>query len=164
MKRLGLALLGLVVAAPAAVAGDWTWNIGYHNPVVSTFGLNLLWFGQDFGFEAGIGWIDVNSSTAKKKDDTSGADGKETTHVTVAGGLNGKYFLTGGKLRPYLQAGIGIGIGASAGEHSGIGAGTGAGYGGIGLMAGSPGFYGYGAFNIDGSKDTFLQAGLGADL
>lgn len=158
MKRL-LLLTALLFCASKAQAGAWTWNVGYHNPAVSTFGLNLLWFGSEFGFEAGIGWIDVSSV-----EETNGAKKKSSTKLNIAGDVDGKYFLTSGKFRPYLQAGFGIGFGATTGDDAGASAGTGGGFGGIGLLIGSPDFYAYGSFNMNGSKETFAQAGIGAGL
>ena len=153
VKRLvGLACSLLLLASPAVA--DWTWNVGYHNPAGSTVGLNLLYLGPTFGFEAGLGWIDVRADS----DDDKKTDGS----FAAAGDVNLKYFVSSGKVRPYAQAGVAIGFGARTG--SGAGASTGGGFAGLGLLIGSPSFYGYGAYDLDGSRSAFVQAGLGFDL
>ena len=47
------ALAGLGASTPARA--DWTWNVGYQNPAGSTFGLNLLYLGTQWGIEFGVG-------------------------------------------------------------------------------------------------------------
>lgn len=150
-------------AAPAHAV--WTWNIGYHNPAVSTLGLNFLYLGTDWGFETGIGWIDVRSNAEDAKEtETTADDNKESTSLTVAGDVDVKYFLTSGKFRPYLQGGVGVGLGAKTGSGGGVGAGTGEGFGGLGVLFGSQALYAYASYNLNGSKSAFVQAGVGADL
>jgi hypothetical protein len=176
---------GLLAASPARA--DWTWNIGYQNPVVSTWGLNLFYIGSQWGFEVGLGYIDAHASDSPGADKTNSSNnsssnnsssngttnGKTTTTLNAAGDVNGKYFLSGGTVRPYLQAGIGIGLGLSGtssevaplpSHPEGFAAGTGEGYGGIGLLIGSNSFYVYGAYNLNADKNGFLQAGLGFGL
>ncbi len=163
VKRLvGLGCSLLLLASPAAA--DWTWNVGYHNPAGSTVGLNLLYLGQTFGFEAGLGWLDVRADSDDSKDDKVNSDDDKKTggSFAAAGDVNLKYFFGSGTFRPYAQAGVGVGLGARTG--SGAGASTGGGFAGLGLLIGSPSFYGYGAYNLDGSRNAFGQAGLGFDL
>jgi hypothetical protein len=178
LRRRGVGL-GVVLASFAlslfgtSARAEWTWNVGYHNPAVSTWGLNLLYLGPQWGFETGIGWVDVSStkSTDPKSGDASATDdGKakaektRTTRLNLAGDVDVKYFLASGKLRPFLQAGLGVGIGAAAGADSGFGAGTGGGFAGLGLLIGGPSFYVYGSYNWTGRSSTFAQAGLGFGL
>ena len=149
-----LALIALlVVAAPAR--GEWTANVGYHNPITATYGLNLLYLGRSWGFEAGIGWLDLYSS----KDSSS--DTKRHTSASVVGDVNLKYFLTTGSVRPYLQGGFGAGVGAS---NSGAGASVGGGFAGIGVMLGSTSVYFYGSYTVDASHNNIAQGGLGVAL
>lgn len=146
---------------------NWTLNIGYHNPIVSTWGLNLLYIGSKFGFEAGVGWVEVDANGDDDQDDQPGDDENEdTAALRIAGDVDLKYFINSGAARAFLQGGVGVGIGANAGDESGAGAGagTGGGFAGIGLLIGSPSVYAYGSFNISGSEDTFLQAGIGFDI
>ena len=160
MKRIVPQLVVIAAAlaglAPSARA-DWTVNAGYHNPIVSTYGLNLLYIGSEWGFEAGLGWVDIHDQK------TTDANGKETTDTQfhAAGDVDLKYFLSSGTVRPYLQGGVAVGIGATNG---GAGAGAGDGFGGIGLLIGSPKLYIYGSYNMNAAKDDFVQAGIGVGL
>lgn len=165
--QLGRAALAVSAAvfsmglASSALAGDLTLNVGYHNPVDSTYGANLLWLGSSWGFEAGVGWVDVHDNTA-----TNGK-GEQTTKSTsfeAAGDLDLKYFFSGSGVRPYMQAGFGVGIGATAGSGSGAGAGTGGGFAGLGLLLGSKTFYAYVSLDMDSSKNGFAQGGLGVGI
>ena len=154
---VALGLLAAGAATPARADGGWTLNIGYQNPVVSTWGLNLLYIGSSWGFEAGLGWVDLQNHN------TTDQNGKTTTNTSfhAAGDVNLKYFLSDGSLRPYLQAGVAVGLGA---DNNGAGAGAGDGFGGIGLLLGSAKLYAYGSYNINVAHYTFAQAGIGFGL
>ena len=175
---IGLAGLALV---PGTARASWTVNAGYHNPAVSTYGLNLLNIGTNWGFEVGVGWIDV----AVQDDDSksllhvpapataeSGAARRvlrDETKFTLAGGASLKYFFSSGKVRPYLQGGADFGIGATTGKDGdgkdgGAGASAFGPYGGLGLLIGSPSFYIYGAYNLAEHQNTFAQAGIGIGI
>ena len=153
---------GLVAPAGARASAEWTANIGYHNPVISTYGLNFLYFGQNLGFEIGLGWIDVQSESTKESDDASNTKKSTGTSLHLAGDLDVKYFLSSGKFRPYIQAGVAYGVGAST--ESGASAGTGGGFAGLGIMAGTPDLYLYGAYDLNSSRDGFVQAGIGTSI
>lgn len=159
------ATLGAIFSGSQMARADWTANIGYHNPVIATYGLNLLYFGQSIGFEVGLGWIDVKSETSKDSSSDSSTDSsskKTNTSLHLAGDLDLKYFFTSGKVRPYVQGGVAYGIGAST--NNGASAGTGGGFAGLGLLFGGPPLYAYAAYNFDSSRDGFVQVGLGTSL
>ncbi len=138
----------------SVASAAWSLNLGFHNPPNSTFGVNFLYFGSQWGFEAGVGWVDARSTDNGKSD---------TTSVAATGDVNGKYFFTSGSVRPYLQGGIGVGIGAAAGDRGGVGAGASGLFAGAGLLFGSPKFYGYGSYNVT-QGSGFGQAGIGFGL
>ena len=160
----GLLVTLCSVQAPLARA-EWTANVGYHNPVDATIGLNLLYFGKPWAFEVGLGWIDASTDKTTTKDKNSSSKTKTTGgSVAAAGDVDVKYLFGASKFRPYVQAGVGVGIGAGAGSSVGLGASAGGLFAGIGLMLGSPGFYGYGSYNGDKYGNTFAQGGLGVSL
>ncbi len=165
-----LAIAGFFAMAPDCFA-DWTLNVGYHNPRPATYGVNFLYIGTSWGFEAGIGWLDVNAEKSADDDDvdakngTANDDAKDDGDASfaIAGDVDLKYFLASGGARPYLQFGIGAGFGAD--DDSGFDAGAGGPFGGIGLLAGSPSLYLYVAASVDGAaNDPRLEAGIGFDL
>jgi len=177
---MGLAGLALV---PGTARASWTVNAGYHNPAVSTYGLNLLNIGTNWGFEIGVGWIDVavqddDSKSLARVPVPVAAEGRvspslvrqDETRFALAGGASLKYFFSSGKVRPYLQGGADFGIGATTGkdkdgkDDGGAGASAFGPYGGLGLLIGSPSFYIYGAYNLAEHQNTFAQAGLGIGL
>jgi len=156
---------------------DWTLNVGYHNPVGSTLGLNFLNFGSHWAFEIGVGWVDIKSDAAEKvedddedsdnanddDEDDDDDDDKKTT-VAIGGDMDLKYLFRSGFFRPYLQAGLGYGGGRSIGTDSEPAHGVGGPFIGAGLMFGSPKFYAYGAVTTNLNHAHSLQAGLGFDL
>jgi len=168
-KRMRRYLMAAIILASSVLAvsrpamANWTLNLGYQNPAGSSYGVNFLYFGQQWGFEIGIGWMELK---AKDSDDanngTNNNDKKDNASLKVAGDIDVKYFFSGRSLRPYAQLGFGYGAGAAVGEDAGAGVATGAGFAGIGLIAGDPGFYGYASFNV--GAGSFLQAGLGFDI
>lgn len=127
LKSLGLVIMLL---ASASARADWTWNVGYQNPAVSTFGFNLFYMGNPWGFEVGLGWIDVSSH----KNDDSGdeiqpkegddGDDKSSAGIHLAGDADVKYMLSSGKFRPYVQGGFGLGIGAESDRGAAASAGA----------------------------------------
>ncbi len=167
LLKMLLAFAGLVGIAPEGFA-DWTLNVGYHNPRPATYGVNFLYLGSQWGFEAGIGWIDVNAEKSSDDDDDDATDGSAKdddgdASFAVAGDVDVKYFLASGGVRPYLQFGLGAGFGAD--DDSGFNAGAGGPFGGIGLLAGSPSLYVYVAGTVDGAvQGPRLEAGVGFDL
>lgn len=136
-----------------AIAG-WTANIGYNNPP-GAIGLNFLYLGSKWGFEAGIGKVNANSTT----DDSSTKSDESASSLALSGDLNLKYFLSKGTFSPYFQGGVGAGLGAS---NSGVGAGLGGGFLGLGLMIGNEGFHLYGG--VIGAKSFGAQVGLGMKI
>lgn len=168
--RLVLALVALSSGLATEAQANWSANVGYQNPAVSTYGLNFLYLGSQWAFETGIGWIDAEASADDDDDDAAGTatgeakDKDDGASVHVAGDIDVKYLFSGGGLRPYIQAGVGVGIGAAAGDDSGAGAGTGGGFVGIGLFVGGTSAYGYASINAGGGDSTFVQAGIGLDI
>ncbi len=146
----------LVTVSSSTAHANWTLNVGYQNPIVSTWGLNLLYIGSRWGFETGIGWIDAETGTDKNDD----KDSKASIHI--AGDVDLKYFFSSGTARPFIQGGFGVGLGAQS--EVGAGAGTGGGFAGVGILLGSPKLYGYGSYNLGSSENSFVQAGLGFDI
>jgi len=156
-------LIAGIVSMSSQANANWTLNLGYQNPVVSTWGLNLLYIGSQWGFEVGVGWVDAEANVDEAENNNNNQDrDKNKASIEIAGDVDLKYFFTSGTARPFLQGGFGVGLGAKAGE--GAGAGTGGGFVGLGILLGSPSVYGYGSFNINGSDHSFLQAGLGVDI
>ena len=145
--------LCLALLTPSAFAG-WTGNLGYNNPPGS-IGLNFLYLATKWGFEAGIGRVNADSTT----DDSSTKEDESSSSVGLTGDLNLKYFFTRGTFNPYMQAGVGAGIGASG---SGVGAGLGGGFLGAGILIGNEGFHIYGG--VVGSSSIAGQAGIGIKL
>ena len=149
-------LLTTFISAPALA--NWTFNLGYHNPPGAKVGANFLYIGSDWGFELGLGWLDLDSS------DKDGDNDDDSTTAQASGAVSVKYFLSSGAARFYVQAGMGAAIGAEVGDDNDLGAGLGGPYGGLGLLLGSPKFYGYAAYNIGRGDDGFAQAGIGFDI
>jgi hypothetical protein len=170
MHRIALACLAsLTLFAPTSAFADWTLNLGYQNPAGSTYGLNFLYMGAKWAFEAGIGWVDasttVDDDDDDKDDDKDGdKDDDDSASLALGGDIDLKYLFSSGSIRPFLQAGFGVGIGGRVGDGSGASAGTGSGFGGAGLLVGSKSLYLYGSYNINGSDHSFVQAGLGFDI
>lgn len=164
MVRWMKPLLGLVVMLSAEIAAaNWTLNVGYHNPTNATYGLNFLYLGSRWGFEVGVGWLDfatVNTDDADEDEEKT----DDTAAGVIAGDVDLKYFFKGSGLRPYLQVGAGAFVGASAGKETDAAAGLGGLFYGVGVLAGSPKFYGYASGLLGRHDDVTLQAGLGFDL
>lgn len=135
--------LTLLVARPAAA--DWTLNIGYHNPVGSEVGVNLLHFWNKWAFEIGAGYFNAKDSK-----------------VTIAGDLDFKYLFGSSWVRPYLMAGVGYGTGALFEDGGGVSAGAGGGFIGGGIFLKGRPFYVY--LGAAANRGTTFQAGLGFDL
>ncbi len=159
-----IVLLVLTSCISQILWANWTFNLGYQNPPGALVGANLFYFGSSWGAEVGIGGIDVD--TLSKNNDKENSETQENTWATTIGGdVNIKYFLTPGKIRPYMQGGLGLGISATAGKDSNAHAGTGKLFGGIGLMGGSPSFYAYvSAVIMNITIRGLFQAGIGIDL
>lgn len=139
----------------------WSANLGYHNPPIALVGINSMKEWSHFAFEAGVGWIDASLvDSDKSEDDDEDEKSKDSATLGLAGGINGKYLFDGGRLRPYLQAGVGSAIGASVGKYTGIGAQFGGGYGGGGVYLGGKDLYGYLSANYM-PHFFFAQAGIG---
>ncbi len=166
-KPMVLALIAFVLMVDSGKAyGNWTLNLGYHNPVGATYGVNMLYFGSKWAFEAGLGWARVTKTTTDEQTTASEGDDKEDLSVSFGGDIDGKYLFGSGSLRPYLQAGIGAGFGATVGDHSDAGAGVGGLFLGAGLLIGAPKLYVYGSAIAGAHTDSDIswQAGLGFDI
>ncbi|MBC7659495.1 MAG: hypothetical protein H7249_07275 [Chitinophagaceae bacterium] len=148
---------------------EWTLNLGYHNPVYSKLGLNFLYWGSQWNFEVGIGWLDgVIDANGKTRDTTnSDTSTKKENKIAaaVAGDLNIKYRFSNGTFSPYFQGGYGAYTGAQIGDNSGATVSLGAPFVGLGFFVGKPSFYGYlaGNYMID-PQNVQVQAGLGFAL
>ena len=170
MFRVIPILAGLMLFAPDCFA-NWTLNLGYQNPRPATYGVNFLYVGSQWGFEAGIGWIDVDAEAdtddeadeANDKDDEDDEDDENDASLAVAGDIDVKYFFANGGVKPYLQLGLGAGLGAD--DDSGFHAGAGGPFVGLGIFAGSPSLYVYVAASTSGSRDApRIEAGIGFDI
>jgi len=155
-------IASIATSTSSSALANWTLNVGYQNPIVSTWGLNLLYIGSQWGFEAGVGWVDAEANVNEDEDDRNPGEEEKGASFRVAGDIDLKYFFMSGAARPFLQGGFGVGFGAKSGEGAGVGAGGG--FVGLGILLGSPAIYGYGSYNVSGSENTFLQAGLGVDI
>ncbi len=142
---------------------NWTLNLGYHNPMNSKFGVNFLYWGSQWNFEVGIGWLDANAEADDDKDEVDTDDDK--VGVAAAGDINFKYRFSTGGIAPYLQLGMGASTGVEVGDDTDGGVGLGGPFVGGGLFFGKPAFYGYLALNLlIESKNTEAQAGIGFDI
>ena len=131
----------------------------------------MLYFSNNWAFEIGLGYVDSSTSTDDEDDDddtntnaSATEDEEESITVRASGGLNLKFFLGSGGIKPYAQIGVGAGIGAKTGDEGGLGAGVGGGYGGLGIFAGKPSLYIYGSYNLSSNENSFIQLGLGFDI
>lgn len=139
-------------------AGGWSWNIGYQNPANASWGLNFLYRSSKWGFELGIGRLDVDS------EDTNDNNKDDSTNISLGGDMDLKYFFSGGSVQPFVQGGFLTGLGGHTGDHSGLGAGTGSGFGGLGIMANASSWYVYASYNLASYHADFIQAGIGFNL
>ncbi|MDD9950048.1 MAG: hypothetical protein OXT67_00640 [Zetaproteobacteria bacterium] len=157
MKAWGMLVcgLGLQLVMTSKVLCTPSINLGYHNPIFSKYGINLLFMSDNLGLEIGLGGvdgkIDVDDSTESAEEDSG-------SRLNMIGSINGKYYLGSGKARIYLQLGMGLAAGAEDGEGS-YAAGNTAYFGG-GLWLGGEDLYFYGSYNTTGPH-TFTQAGIG---
>lgn len=132
----------------------WSWNIGYHNPPGSNFGLNFQYFWTNWAVELGVG--SINSSNNNNNNNSSA--------VSVGGDVNLKYLFGSSTFRPYLEGGVGMGTAAASGSNGGVSAGTGSGFLGLGLMLkGNPFYFYIGAVSGNNSSGD-LNLGLGFDF
>ena len=144
---------------PASLAhADWTLNIGWHNPPGSTLGVNFLYLGQAWGFEAGIGAVNLAAEGTAAQDD------RDNAHLSISGALNVKYFFGSGGVRPYAQVGFGAGIGATVGDDAGAGGGVGGPFAGLGIFGDAGKWYVYAAYNVWQNSGGSPQAGVGFHL
>lgn len=158
----GLFLSLMLTAIPEASA-NWTLNLGYHNPLNSQLGVNFLYWGSQWNFEIGIGWIDADAEA----DDDAGEEDPDDDKVSfaAAGDIDIKYRFTTGSVAPYIQFGFGAGTGAEVGDDTDAGVGIGGPFAGLGLFFGKPQLYGYVAGNyLIESEDTEFQGGIGFDI
>lgn len=168
-------LISFIIATSSLVStnafADWTLNLGYHNPINSKLGVNFLYWGSQWNFEVGIGYVD---SEVHEEDDnatnngTASDDNNDDDHVSasVAGDIDIKYRLMTGTFAPYVQGGFGAWTGAKVGEEdSGADADVGGPFVGVGFFIGKPSFHVYfgGNYMID-PETTQLQGGVGFDI
>ncbi|MBQ49404.1 MAG: hypothetical protein CMP10_18645 [Zetaproteobacteria bacterium] len=146
-----------LLVIPATGLGNWTLNLGYHNPPNSTFGINFLYFGSSLSYELGVGYSTLGTVNNDNDNESDNAQ------AIVLGAANIKYFFSKSGIRPYLQGGFSAGAFVSVGEDNQASLNIGGGYAGLGLMFGSPKFYGYLSGNAN-SGGTIIQLGLGWDI
>ncbi|MCX6128150.1 MAG: hypothetical protein NTX25_03685 [Proteobacteria bacterium] len=162
-KKFAFFLLILSSLASSPIYANWTFNLGYHNPMNAKFGLNLLYWGSQWNFEAGVGWFDGDVRATDDKNETNKDD--DGVSVALAGDINFKYRFSTATVAPYLQIGLGASTGATVGDNNDAGANLGGPFIGAGLMLGKPNLYGYAAYNISSSQNSGqFQAGLGFDI
>lgn len=163
-----LASVGFCLASPCYA--NWTLNLGYHNPMNAHWGLNFLYWGSQWNFEVGIGWVDADVGTSNDTDTTNTTnttneeEEDDTVGLAIAGDINLKYRFTSGAVTPYIQVGLGAWTAAAVGDNSDANADLGGPFAGLGLMFGKPNFYVYAAYNVNKSEDGQFQAGLGFDI
>jgi hypothetical protein len=157
---VALASLGLCLASPSYA--NWTLNLGYHNPMNADLGVNFLYWGSQWNFEVGIGWVDADAKATDDADETVKDD--DGVGLALAGDLNVKYRFTTGGIAPYVQLGIGAWTSAAIGDETDANADLGGPFVGLGLMLGKPNFYGYAAYNVDKNENDQIQAGIGFDI
>lgn len=168
-----LALLAMTVTSflvsERAVA-NWTLNLGYHNPLNATVGVNFMRLSGNWAFEIGIGWVDLNTIDTDKDDqpnnnsnnNNANDEDEDTAQAAIAGEIDIKYLFSSGSFRPFLQGGFGAGVAAEVGKHIDAGAGIGGPFIGGGLFMGSPKFYGY--VSTIFTEHFPIQAGIGFDM
>lgn len=151
---IGLAPLCLLPVYEAK-AGDWGLTVAYNNPAGANIGANLMYLGQVFAFEVGVGGVAGDAEDGNADGDADTAKGGLWGDVDIK-------VLFGQKWRPYLEAGFGMALGAGLGKGSGVQAGAGSPFAGGGLMyVGSPLlFYVAGDYTFE-SQDLFPVVGLG---
>jgi hypothetical protein len=161
-KRLlsALALAGTCLASPSYA--NWTLNLGYHNPMNADLGVNFLYWGSQWNFEVGIGWVDADAKATDDKDEAVKDD--DGVGLALAGDLNVKYRFVNGTIAPYVQLGIGAWTSAAVGDQTDANADLGGPFAGIGLMIGKPNLYVYAAYNVDKNENDQVQAGIGFDI
>ncbi len=142
---------------------DWTLNLGYHNPVYSKVGVNFLYWGSQWNFEVGIGWIDGDIHADDDKADKNKDD--DNVAAAAAGDINIKYRFLTGTFAPYIQGGFGASTYAKVGDNSGADANLGGPFVGAGFFIGKPAFHVYlaGNYMLD-PQTTQIQAGIGFDI
>jgi hypothetical protein len=157
-------ILTILLFTPASSAwANWTLNLGYHNPPHAQVGINFLYWGSNWNFEAGIGWINAEAaadddSTVEEKNE------KDELSLAISGDLNVKYRFSSGGIAPYVQFGMAAAMGAAVGDENDAGAGLGSPFVGLGLMFGKPSLYAYAAYNFWSSEQGEPQAGIGFDI
>lgn len=129
-------------------AGGWGLSLGYNNPAGANIGGNLIYIGQDFAFEIGVGSV-------------AGRSGENATSGSLSGDIDGK-ILFGSSLRPYLEAGLGLGFGAGVGTGGGAGAQAGNPFLGAGVLFDGSRIFGYvaGDYTLN-TKYFYPVIGLG---
>lgn len=159
-------LLPLFLLVSNNAFANWTLNLGYQNPLNALIGVNFMRFSGNWGFEIGIGWVDLTTIDTDKEDKPStrnnNDDEDDTAHAAIAGEIDIKYFFSSGSVRPFLQGGFGAGVAAEVGKHIDADAGVGGPFIGGGLFMGSPQFYGY--ISTIFADHLPLQAGIGFDI
>ena len=68
---------------------DWSLNLGYQNPANAQYGINFLYEGSNWGFEGGVGYIDIN---VEKEADDSTESKKNEADFRVGGEIDIRYF------------------------------------------------------------------------
>ncbi len=144
---------------------DWTLNIGYHNPLYSNLGVNFLYWGSQWNFEIGVGWVDGDAQQAEDADNNGTNEKESSVSAAVAGDLDLKYRFMTGTFSPFIQGGFGATTYAKVGDSSGADANLGSPFVGGGFFIGKQSFHVYVAGNyLLESKDTEVQGGIGFDI
>ncbi|RZA27261.1 MAG: hypothetical protein EOP10_00690 [Proteobacteria bacterium] len=170
MQRLPQKLLLLLIFLPFAITSNtakanWTLNLGYHNPVNSHLGVNFNYWGSQWNFELGIGWIDGDAQAAEDKDNNGTNEEKNHVSAAAAGDIDIKYRFLTGTFAPFVQGGFGASTWAQVGDESGADANLGGPFVGAGFFIGKPAFHVYVAGNyMITPKTTQIQGGIGFDI
>lgn len=136
-------------AASASSASAWSFNLGWHNPVQALIGFNAQYLGSTLGFEAGIGWADVEADEDRRK-----------ASLALLGDANMKYLFMAGWFRPYVELGVTFSNNYYLAKETGLDLTTGSAFFGGGAIVGSPNFYGY-LSGLYWNGKPWTQFGLG---
>ncbi len=164
-KLLIVSFFTTLIFSSRIARADWTLNIGYHNPNYSNLGVNFLYWGSQWNFELGIGWVDADAQKAEDADNNGTNEKDNSVSAAVAGDLDLKYRFMTGTFSPYVQAGFGASTYAKVGDDSGADANLGGPFVGGGFFIGKQSFHVYVAGNyLLESEDTEVQGGIGFDI
>ncbi len=155
--KLKSIIIGMLLLNSSVTFANWSWNIGYHNPPGSAFGLNFMKLWSNWAVEVGIGYLGSSETKSSTTNSGSSNSNSNTAQISTSGDLNLKYLFSSGTFRPYLQGGLGTA--ASVSNKTGANASASNNFVGAGffLMGSSVYFYTSYVYNTEG----LFQVGIG---